>query len=258
MKLLIVIPAYNEAENLERFVEELKTTVPGVDFVVVNDGSRDETAAICRRNGYPLLDLPANLGLTGAFKTGIRYACEQGYDAAMQMDGDGQHEPRFIPAMAEAMEREVLEKPFVGEMGAALLGPYGESDHLVIRRPKKEVRLHYLAPQRKIDRTGDFDIIFAEKKLEKDFTSGKDNLYYYYMGSNDQLGSIENPDGGDSELLLIKDSFACVVMPFLALTAGKVTWWDMREDTAVFEYIREHPEIRTVILRQQTHSQQRL
>ena len=109
MKLLIVIPAYNEAENLERFVEELKTTVPGVDFVVVNDGSRDETAAICRRNGYPLLDLPANLGLTGAFKTGIRYACEQGYDAAMQMDGDGQHEPRFIPAMAEAMEREDLD-----------------------------------------------------------------------------------------------------------------------------------------------------
>ena len=89
--------------------------------MVVNDGSRDETAAICRRNGYPLLDLPANLGLTGAFKTGIRYACEQGYDAAMQMDGDGQHEPRFIPAMAEAMERagftgDEIDKVFSGNV----------------------------------------------------------------------------------------------------------------------------------------------
>ena len=88
MKLLIVIPAYNEAENLERVVEELKRTVPEYDFVVVNDGSADATAEICRRNGYPLLDLPANLGLTGAFQTGVRYACDRGYDAAVQFDGD--------------------------------------------------------------------------------------------------------------------------------------------------------------------------
>ena len=69
MKLLIIIPAYNESENIERVVEELKEVVPQYDYVVINDGSRDGTAAICRSRGYPLLDLPTNLGLTGAFQT---------------------------------------------------------------------------------------------------------------------------------------------------------------------------------------------
>ena len=131
MKLLIVIPAYKEAENLELFVEELKRTVPGVDLVVVNDGSADETAEICRRNGYPLLDLPANLGLTGAFQTGIRYACDKGYDAAIQMDGDGQHEPHFILAMAERMEQEdldlVIGSRFVTEKRPATLRMVGNA-----------------------------------------------------------------------------------------------------------------------------------
>ena len=131
MRLLVVIPAYNEAENLERFVEELKEKAPGVDFVVVNDGSADETAEICRRNGYPLLDLPSNLGLTGAFQTGMRYALEQGYDAAMQMDGDGQHEPRFIPAMAERMAAEdldlVIGSRFVTQKRPATLRMFGNA-----------------------------------------------------------------------------------------------------------------------------------
>ena len=109
MKLLIIIPAYNEAENIARVVEELKETVPQYDYVVINDGSRDETAAVCRRNGYPLLDLPTNLGLTGAFQTGMRYACEKDYDAVIQIDGDGQHDPKYIPAMAEKMEKEQLD-----------------------------------------------------------------------------------------------------------------------------------------------------
>ena len=131
MRLLIVIPAYNEAENLERFVEELKETVPQYDYVVVNDGSSDETAQICRKNGYPLLNLPANLGLTGAFQTGIRYAYEQGYDAAVQMDGDGQHEPRYLPLMAEKMETEdldlVIGSRFVTEKRPATLRMFGNA-----------------------------------------------------------------------------------------------------------------------------------
>ena len=65
-ELLIVIPAYNEAENIERVVNHLTANFPQYDYVVVNDGSRDETAAICQRNGYNLLNLPVNLGLAGA------------------------------------------------------------------------------------------------------------------------------------------------------------------------------------------------
>ena len=79
LKLLIVIPAYNEAECIERVVDDLIRHYPQYDYVVVNDGSQDKTAAICRRKGYHLIDLPANLGLAGAFQTGLRYAAEHGY-----------------------------------------------------------------------------------------------------------------------------------------------------------------------------------
>ena len=106
MKLMLLIPAYNEGENIERVVGSLIADYPHVDYVVVNDGSKDNTADICRKNGFNLLDLPVNLGLSGAFQAGMRYAWEKGYDAVMQFDGDGQHDPAYIASMLEAMEKE--------------------------------------------------------------------------------------------------------------------------------------------------------
>ena len=78
-KLLIVIPAHNEEANIVQVVEELTRSYPQYDYVVVNDGSRDKTAALCRAHGYRLIDLPVNLGLAGAFQTGLRFAAENGY-----------------------------------------------------------------------------------------------------------------------------------------------------------------------------------
>lgn len=106
MRLLVVIPAYNEEANIVRVVEELKAICPGVDYVVVNDGSRDRTAEICRERGYRMLDLPTNLGLAGAFQAGLKLADRLGYDYAIQLDGDGQHDPAYIQGMLETMERE--------------------------------------------------------------------------------------------------------------------------------------------------------
>ena len=103
-KLLIIIPAYNEESNIERVVSDLTTRYPQYDYVVVNDGSRDKTAAICRANGYRLIDLPVNLGLAGAFQTGLRYAADNGYDCAMQLDADGQHRPEYIASMLTELE----------------------------------------------------------------------------------------------------------------------------------------------------------
>ena len=103
-KLLIVIPAHNEEANIVRVVEELTTQYPQYDYVVVNDGSRDKTAAVCRAHGFHLIDLPINLGLAGAFQTGLRYAAENGYDCAMQLDADGQHRPEYIAPMLEELE----------------------------------------------------------------------------------------------------------------------------------------------------------
>ena len=104
MRTLIVIPAYNEAENIERTLRELQEAAPGYDAVVVNDGSTDETAALCRRMGVRVLDLPDNLGIAGAVQTGMRYACRHGYDAVLQFDADGQHDPRYIPQLVAKQE----------------------------------------------------------------------------------------------------------------------------------------------------------
>ena len=101
MKCLVIIPAYNEEENIVRVVDNLKDNYPMYDYVVINDGSADDTAGLCRRHGYELIDLPVNLGLAGAFQTGLKYAYRKGYDCAIQFDADGQHRPEFIGAMLE-------------------------------------------------------------------------------------------------------------------------------------------------------------
>ena len=103
MRILIVIPAYNEAGNIERVVDNLITNYPQYEYVVVNDGSKDSTAKICKQRHYNLINLPINLGLAGAFQTGIKYAYEKGYDAAIQLDGDGQHDPIYIWPMIDKM-----------------------------------------------------------------------------------------------------------------------------------------------------------
>lgn len=106
MRILAIVPAYNEEDCLEATIRELTEVCPEVDYLVVNDGSRDSTAAICDRLRLNHVDLPVNCGLTSAFKTGMKYAWRNGYDAAVQFDSDGQHRPEYILPMAETMERE--------------------------------------------------------------------------------------------------------------------------------------------------------
>ena len=104
MKVLAIIPAYNEEESIVRTVDELNRICPLLDYIVVNDGSHDHTRSICRKHGYNLVDLPANVGLTGGFQTGVKYALSNGYDAVLQFDADGQHVPQFINPMIEQMQ----------------------------------------------------------------------------------------------------------------------------------------------------------
>ena len=104
MKCLVIIPAYNEEENIVRVVENLKNNYPMYDYVVINDGSSDDTARLCRRKGYELVDLPVNLGLAGAFQTGLKYAWRKGYDYAIQFDADGQHMAEYIAPMLEKIQ----------------------------------------------------------------------------------------------------------------------------------------------------------
>lgn len=109
MKTLINIPAYNESENIERVVNNIQNNFPQYDYIIINDGSGDNTTEICKKNNYNLIDLPVNLGLAGAFQTGMKYAFQKGYDAAIQFDGDGQHRPEYIESMVKTMEDEKMD-----------------------------------------------------------------------------------------------------------------------------------------------------
>lgn len=104
MKLLIIIPAYNEAENIERVVNNLIENYPHYDYVIINDGSTDDTRKICAKNRFNFIDLPVNTGLSGAIKSGMRYANFYGYDYVVQLDGDGQHDPIYIKKLKEVID----------------------------------------------------------------------------------------------------------------------------------------------------------
>ena len=106
MKKLVIIPAYNEQGNIQRVVADLKENAPDFDYIIVNDCSTDQTRKICKENGFSFLDLPVNLGIGGAVQSGYRYAMNNGYDCAVQFDGDGQHDAAFLDKMAETMVKE--------------------------------------------------------------------------------------------------------------------------------------------------------
>ena len=106
LKVLAVIPAYNEEDNIVSTVDDLLRNAPGVDYVVVNDGSSDLTAQICRERGFPTIDLPVNLGLAGGFQTGMKFAYELGYDYALQFDADGQHSAAYVWPMVQQARSE--------------------------------------------------------------------------------------------------------------------------------------------------------
>lgn len=105
MRVLAVVPAFNEEECLANTIAELKATCPEVDYLVVNDGSSDGTADVIAAEGLNGVNLPVNTGLTSAFRTGMKYALREGYDAVVQFDADGQHLPSYIPVMAAELER---------------------------------------------------------------------------------------------------------------------------------------------------------
>lgn len=106
MKVLIIIPAYNEEENIENVVKNLENSYTQFDYVVLNDGSKDRTLEKCRENKFNVIDVPVNIGLAGVFQIGMKYALENDYDMALQFDADGQHQPEYIEQMVTYMEKK--------------------------------------------------------------------------------------------------------------------------------------------------------
>ncbi len=129
--ILLVIPAYNEAENLQNVIDVLIKEYPQYDYIIVNDGSTDNTVKVCKSKGYTFLDLPINLGLSGAFQAGARYAFYNDYDFIVQFDGDGQHRPEFIESMINEMKKTnadiVIGSRFLEKKGPNNLRMLGSS-----------------------------------------------------------------------------------------------------------------------------------
>lgn len=118
MKTLVVIPAYNEALNIEKTVHDLEINAPDVDYVVVNDGSKDNTLEVLRKNYFNYIDGFCNLGLFGAVQTGFKLALKEDYDVVIQFDGDGQHSAKYIEPLVKEIENGnsiVIGSRFVDE-----------------------------------------------------------------------------------------------------------------------------------------------
>ena len=118
MKTLVVIPAYNEALNIEKTVHDLEVNAPEVDYVVVNDGSKDNTLEVLKKNDFNYIDGFCNLGLFGAVQTGFKLAIKENYDVVIQFDGDGQHSAKYIAPLVKEIEKGnniVIGSRFVDE-----------------------------------------------------------------------------------------------------------------------------------------------
>jgi glycosyltransferase involved in cell wall biosynthesis len=120
-KILVIVPAYNEEGSVGKVVEEVHTHLSQAEVLVVNDGSTDLTSEIAKSKGAIVLDLPFNLGIGGAMQAGYQYAYEKGYDIAIQVDGDGQHDPKEIGKLLKALEEKKIDMAigsrFIGDLG---------------------------------------------------------------------------------------------------------------------------------------------
>ena len=124
-RVLIVVPAYNEAGAIAGVIDEIRGELPGVDVLVVDDGSGDATVREARGAGALVACLPYNLGVGGARRLGFRYGQDNDYDVVIQFDADGQHDPRYIPKLVDALDQAdvVIGARFAGEGEYRVRGP---------------------------------------------------------------------------------------------------------------------------------------
>jgi glycosyltransferase involved in cell wall biosynthesis len=154
-RIVAVVPAYNEAGAVGQVIDEIRAFDPAIDVVVIDDGSRDETADVARERGATVLKLPFNVGIGGAVQTGFRYALAEGYDTAVRLDGDGQHAASELGKLLAPLERGeadlVIGSRFV-ESGGSYRPPFAR--RLGIRVFARIVSL--LCRQRVTDTTSGF------------------------------------------------------------------------------------------------------
>lgn len=124
-KTLMIMPAWNEEEAIGNTIIEARKALPEIDLLVVNDGSTDQTASVAEQAGARVLNLPFNLGVGGAMRAGYTYAARFGYDQAIQLDADGQHDPRNVPKVLAGLEHANISigSRFAGSGDYTVRGP---------------------------------------------------------------------------------------------------------------------------------------
>lgn len=124
-RTLIIMPAWNEEEAIGETIEELRRVLPGLDLLVVNDGSTDRTVAVAQAAGARVLSLPFNMGVGGAMRAGYKYAHRFAYDRAIQVDADGQHDPRDVQAVLDGLDATniCIGARFAGKGSYTVRGP---------------------------------------------------------------------------------------------------------------------------------------
>lgn len=121
MKILVIIPAYNEQDNIIKIISELQSTNPTLEYIVINDCSTDNTKELLEKHRINYIDLPVNLGIGGCVQTGYIYANKYNFDIAIQLDGDGQHNPTYITSLLEPILNgeadAVIGSRFINNLG---------------------------------------------------------------------------------------------------------------------------------------------
>ena len=215
MKALVIIPAYNEEGAIVNTVKKLKSICPDVDYVIIDDCSKDRTLEIAKQNNFHVIHLPINLGIGGAVQTGYKYAYENDYDVAIQMDADGQHDPKYIPELIKKVEegndlvigsrfveKEGFQSTFIRRMGIIL---YSKIIKLFTKKEIKDTTSGYRAASKKVIN------IFA-KNYPVDYPEPETNAF---IAKND-FKIIEIPmkmkerDSGSSSITPIKSIYYAI------------------------------------------------
>ncbi len=124
-RFIAIVPAYNESEVVAETVAQIHAHAPDFDVVVIDDGSSDHTAAQAASAGAAVVRMPFNVGIGGAMQSGYIYALERGYDIAVQVDGDGQHDPHYIHELLEHLQADASCNMVTG---SRFLDPQGGGD----------------------------------------------------------------------------------------------------------------------------------
>lgn len=213
MKTLVIIPAYNEEEAIVETINNLKKCCDGmVDYVIINDCSKDNTLKKCNENNFNVINLPINLGIGGAVQTGYKYAYRFGYDIAIQMDADGQHDPKYISEIIEKIkagndmvigsrfiEKNGFQSTFVRRIGINL---YSKIIKLFTGKVIKDTTSGYRAVNKKIIKifANNYPVDYPEPETDAFIAKNKFEIFELPM-------QMKERDTGSSSITPIKSIY---------------------------------------------------